>query len=123
MARRLVEKGVRFITINYGGWDTHKAHFPAMRRMLPEMDKGMGTLIRDLADHGLLDSTIVWWTGEFGRTPKVDWQPPWDGGRQPPRRLLLHAWSPAAVSAAGKWSGSRMLAASKSRIDRSIRGT
>ncbi|MBM4090068.1 MAG: DUF1501 domain-containing protein [Planctomycetes bacterium] len=81
MARRLVEKGVRYITINCDGWDTHKAHFAAMRRKLPELDKGMGTLIRDLADHGLLETTIVWCTGEFGRTPKVDWQPPWDGGR------------------------------------------
>ena len=41
----------------------------------------MGTLIADLADRGLLDSTIVWWGGEFGRTPKVDWKSPWNGGR------------------------------------------
>ena len=41
----------------------------------------MSTLIADLEDHGLLDSTIVWWSGEFGRTPKVQWQPPWNGGR------------------------------------------
>lgn len=81
MARRLVEKGVPYITINYGGWDTHKQHFQTMRRKLPELDKGMGMLLQDLHDHGLLDSTIVWWSGEFGRTPKVDFQPPWSGGR------------------------------------------
>jgi len=81
MARRLVERGVPYVTINYKGWDTHKQHFQAMRRKLPEMDKGMATLLGDLAGRGLLDSTIIWWSGEFGRTPKVDWQPPWDGGR------------------------------------------
>ena len=73
VARRLVEKGVPYITINYKGWDTHKQHFQEMRRKLPELDKGMATLLQDLADRGLLDSTIVWWGGEFGRTPKVQW--------------------------------------------------
>ena len=81
VARRLIEQGVKYVTINYGGWDTHKDHFPIMRRKLPEMDKGMATLISDLSDRGLLDSTIVWWIGEFGRTPDVDWKSPWNGGR------------------------------------------
>jgi uncharacterized protein (DUF1501 family) len=81
MARRLVQRGVPYITINYGGWDTHKDHFPAMRRKLPELDKGLATLFADLKDQGLLDSTIVWCCGEFGRTPKVAWESPWDGGR------------------------------------------
>ena len=81
MARRLVEHGVPYITINYKGWDTHKQHFETMRRKLPELDKGMATLLEDLHARGLLDSTIVWWTGEFGRTPRVQWAPPWNGGR------------------------------------------
>ncbi len=81
MARRLVEQGVPFITINYGGWDTHKQHFEAMRQKLPEFDRGLATLLQDLADRGLLDTTIVWAGGEFGRTPKVDWDAPWNGGR------------------------------------------
>jgi len=81
LARRLVEQGFPYITINYSGWDTHKGHFTAMRRKLPELDQGMSTLLKELSERGLLDSTIVWWSGEFGRTPKVDWQPPWDGGR------------------------------------------
>jgi hypothetical protein len=81
MARRLVERGVPYVTINYKGWDTHKQHFQAMRRQLPQMDKGMSALLQDLSDRGLLDSTIVWWTGEFGRSPKIRWDPPWDGGR------------------------------------------
>ena len=81
MARRLVEKGVPYITINYNGWDTHKQHFETMRRKLPELDAGLASLIEDLAQHGLLDSTIVWCGGEFGRTPKVQWEAPWNGGR------------------------------------------
>jgi hypothetical protein len=81
VARRLVERGVPYITINSGGWDTHKEHFRKMQQKLPELDQGMATLLADLSDRGLLDSTIVWWSGEFGRTPKIDWQPPWNGGR------------------------------------------
>ena len=81
MARRLVERGVPYITINYKGWDTHKQHFQTMRRKLPEMDKALATLLQDLSDRGLLDSTIVWCGGEFGRTPKVMWEAPWNGGR------------------------------------------
>ncbi len=81
MARRLVERGVPYVTINYKGWDTHKQNFQTMRRKLPELDKGMATLLDDLAQRGLLDTTIVWWSGEFGRTPKVQWEAPWNGGR------------------------------------------
>jgi len=82
VARRLVEKGVPYITINYtGGWDTHKENFQTMRRRVPEMDKGLSTLLQDLSDRGLLDSTVVWYCGEFGRTPKVAWEAPWNGGR------------------------------------------
>lgn len=81
MARRLVEKGVPFITINYKGWDTHKQHFQIMNRKLPELDQGLAALLADLAEHGLLESTVVWCTGEFGRTPKVATESPWNGGR------------------------------------------
>jgi len=82
VARRLVESGVPYITINYpGGWDTHKNHFATMRRQVPQLDQGLAMLLQDLQDHGLLESTIVWCCGEFGRGPKVDWQPPWNGGR------------------------------------------
>jgi hypothetical protein len=81
VARRLVEQGVPYVTINYKGWDTHKQHFQIMGRKLPEMDQGMSALLQDLSDRKLLDSTIVWWGGEFGRTPKVLWEAPWNGGR------------------------------------------
>jgi hypothetical protein len=81
MARRLVEQGVPYVTINYKGWDTHKGHFNTMRQKLPELDKGFSTLLADLSARGLLDSTIVWWGGEFGRSPKIQWDAPWNGGR------------------------------------------
>jgi len=81
VARRLVERGVPYVTINYKGWDTHKRHFETMRTKLPELDKGLATLLQDLSDRGLLDSTIVWCSGEFGRTPRVQWEAPWNGGR------------------------------------------
>jgi uncharacterized protein (DUF1501 family) len=81
MARRLVERGVPYITINYKGWDTHKQHFPTMRQKLPQFDRGLAALLADLSDRGLLDSTVVWAGGEFGRTPKVLWESPWNGGR------------------------------------------
>lgn len=81
MARRLVEAGVRYISINYKGWDTHKQHFETMARKLPEFDQGLSALLQDLHEKGLLDSTIVWCCGEFGRTPRVQWEAPWNGGR------------------------------------------
>lgn len=105
VARRLVERGVPYVTINYPGWDTHKEHFQAMRRKLPELDKGMATLLQDLADRGLLESTIVWWSGEFGRTPKVDWQPPWNGGRGHYGKVFC------AVVAGGGFKGGRVVGA------------
>jgi uncharacterized protein (DUF1501 family) len=52
-----------------------------MRRQAPQLDQGLASLLLDLHDRGLLESTLVWCCGEFGRGPKVDWQPPWNGGR------------------------------------------
>jgi uncharacterized protein (DUF1501 family) len=110
VARRLVERGVPYITINYnGGWDTHKQNFQLMRRRVPEMDKGMATLLQDLAEHGLLDSTIVWWTGEFGRTPKVQWEAPWNGGRG------HHGQVFSAVVAGGGFKGGQVVGASDAK--------
>jgi len=108
-ARRLVEKGVPYITINYKGWDTHKQHFQAMRRKLPEMDKGFATLLQDLSDRGLLDSTIVWWSGEFGRTPKVQWEAPWNGGRGHFGKVF------SAVVAGGGFKGGHVIGSSDAK--------
>jgi hypothetical protein len=80
-ARRLVERGVRHVTINVPGWDMHKQIFQAMNRRLPDIDAGLSALLTDLGERGLLDRTIVWMGGEFGRTPQVQWEPPWNGGR------------------------------------------
>ncbi|MBM99715.1 MAG: hypothetical protein CMJ77_11345 [Planctomycetaceae bacterium] len=71
LARRLVEAGVPFVTINDGGWDHHSDIFPRMRKTLPEIDNALATLLTDLEDRGLLDSTMVIMLGEFGRTPKI----------------------------------------------------
>jgi len=72
-ARRLVEAGVRFVTIGTGGWDTHQNNFKSLKdRLLPQLDVTLSALIQDLADKGMLDSTIVYCAGEFGRTPKIN---------------------------------------------------
>ncbi len=106
VARRLIERGVPYVTINSRGWDTHKQHFQAMRRKLPEVDSGMATLLQDLSDRGLLESTIVWWSGEFGRTPKVQWEAPWNGGRGHYGKVF------SAVVAGGGFKGGRVVGAS-----------
>ncbi|MFA6173138.1 MAG: DUF1501 domain-containing protein [Kiritimatiellales bacterium] len=89
-ARKLVEAGVPFVTINAPGWDTHKKHFELMAQMLPQLDNGLSTLLKDLSDRGLLDTTIVWCGGEFGRTPKIDWSAPWNGGRSHYGKAFSH---------------------------------
>lgn len=109
MARRLVERGVPSITINFQGWDTHKQHFQIMRQKLPQLDKGLASLIQDLSDRGLLDTTVLWCCGEFGRTPRVQWEPPWNGGRG--------HWGPvfSALVAGGGFKGGRIVGASDAR--------
>jgi uncharacterized protein (DUF1501 family) len=109
MARRLVEKGVPYVTINHPGWDTHKQHFQAMRQRLPDVDKGMATLLQDLSDRGLLDSTIVWWGGEFGRTPRIQWEAPWNGGRGHYGKVFCH------VVAGGGFKGGHVVGESDAK--------
>jgi hypothetical protein len=77
MARRLVEAGVRFVTVFYSpginGWDTHSNNFSTLRdKLLPTTDQTVPTLIEDLESRGLLDDTLVVWTGEMGRSPKMN---------------------------------------------------
>jgi hypothetical protein len=72
-ARRLIEAGVRFATVSFGGWDTHGQTFNAHKtRLAPNTDTVLSALIKDLDDRGILDSTIVMCAGEFGRTPKIN---------------------------------------------------
>jgi uncharacterized protein (DUF1501 family) len=73
LARRLIEAGVHFVTITDGGWDTHQNNFRSLKeRLLPRIDQGYSALLRDLKARGLLDSTLVVWMGDFGRTPKIN---------------------------------------------------
>jgi hypothetical protein len=71
LARRLVESGVPFVTVYDGGWDHHSDIFPALRKRLPDWDNSVATLIQDLKERGLLETTLVVALGEFGRTPKI----------------------------------------------------
>ncbi len=72
LARRLVESGVRFVTLTFGGWDFHSSLEKGMHRVLPILDAAVGTLIEDLDRRGMLDSTMVIVMGEFGRTPRMN---------------------------------------------------
>jgi hypothetical protein len=72
MARRLVEAGVRFVSLTYGGWDMHSGIKQGMGGQLPVFDQAFATLITDLGQRGLLDSTLVMVSSEFGRTPKIN---------------------------------------------------
>jgi Protein of unknown function (DUF1501) len=72
LARRLVQAGVRFVSLTYGGWDMHASIAQGIRQQLPAFDQGFAALIRDLDRTGMLDSTIVMVSSEFGRTPKIN---------------------------------------------------
>ena len=90
MARRLVEAGVRCVTIDHSNWDTHADNFNTLKDgLLPSLDSAMATLFRDLADRGQLEKTLVVVSGEFGRTPRINK----DAGRD--------HWGPAFTVAIG----------------------
>ena len=103
LARRLVEHDVPFVTVTTGGWDTHSKHFERMEKMLPPLDQAFSALLEDLDKRGLLKTTIVVWAGEFGRTPKVANNPPWQGGRH----HFCHAFS--VVVAGGGFKGGKVV--------------
>ena len=107
-ARRLVEAGVPYITINAQGWDSHKKHFETMKKKTAEMDQAVAALLEDLAEKGLLDTTIVWWSGEFGRTPKIQWEAPWNGGRNHYAKCF------SAIVAGGGFQGGKVIGVSDS---------
>ena len=84
MARRLIESGVSFVEVTLGqasdntfGWDTHQNNFTAVKALSADLDAGWGTLMKELDERGLLESTTILWIGEFGRTPVINMQ----GGR------------------------------------------
>ena len=109
MARRLVEAGVRCVTIDHSNWDTHDRNFPTLKReLLPFLDGAVAALFRDLADRGLLDSTLVVVTGEFGLTPRINQ----NAGRD--------HWGPSFTVAMGGGGirGGRVVGASDRRAER-----
>ncbi|MDB6072573.1 MAG: hypothetical protein JWO89_213 [Verrucomicrobiaceae bacterium] len=72
LARRLVERGVRFVEVSLGGWDTHNANFVRVPELCDILDKALATLLQDLSSRGLLEETMVVVTSEFGRTPTIN---------------------------------------------------
>jgi len=73
LARRLIESGVRFVTLTDGGWDTHQNNFKSLKTSrIPPVDQALPQLLKDLEDRGLLDTTLVCWLTDFGRTPKIN---------------------------------------------------
>jgi hypothetical protein len=73
LARRLIEAGVRFVTVTDGGWDTHTNNFKSLKdRLMPRVDQGLPQLLIDLEQRGLLSSTLVIWLTDFGRTPQIN---------------------------------------------------
>jgi hypothetical protein len=105
-ARRLVEAGVGCVTLSYGGWDTHSSNFKELKRMLPDVDRGIANLISDLHDRGMEDDVVTVMWGEFGRTPKINNS---DGGRD--------HWSPvmSALVAGGGLKMGQAIGASSAR--------
>ena len=108
VARRLVQAGVPYITINAQGWDSHKKHFEVMKNKTAEMDQAVAALLLDLKEKGLLDTTIVWWSGEFGKTPKILWDAPWNGGRNHYAKCF------SAMIAGGGFKGGKVIGESDS---------
>jgi uncharacterized protein (DUF1501 family) len=108
MARRLVEAGVRCVTIDHSNWDTHDDNFNTLKRQLPSLDAGVSTLFRDLAERGMMERTLVLVTGEFGRTPRVNK----NAGRD--------HWGPAfsVLLAGGGIQGGRVLGKSDARAEK-----
>lgn len=109
MARRLVEAGVRCVTIEHSNWDTHDGNFKTLQRdLLPQMDPAIATLFRDLSDRGMLEKTLVLVTGEFGRTPRINK----NAGRD--------HWGPSftVMLGGGGVKGGRVIGASDDRAER-----
>jgi len=106
LARRLVERGVPFVEVTLGGfagnnlgWDTHNQNFNTVRQLSQILDPAWGTLMEDLRERGMLDSTLIVWMGEFGRTPRIN--------PQRGRDHFPNAWS--TVLAGGGLNGGQVV--------------
>ncbi len=90
LASRLVESGVRFVTLSLGGWDTHQNNFSKLKdSLLPTLDTGLAALLNGLSQKGLLESTCVFVSGEFGRTPKINTRSAEGGRDHYPRCMFM----------------------------------
>jgi hypothetical protein len=92
LARRLIEAGVSFVEVGLGGWDTHQDNFDRVKNLSGQVDPALSALVADLKSRGLLDSTLVIWMGDFGRTPKINAR-----GAKPGRDHYPRAWSSVMV--------------------------
>ena len=92
LARRLVETGVSFVEVTLGGWDTHQNNFDRVKQLSRQVDPAMTSLVTDLKQRGLLDSTLIVWMGEFGRTPRINAR-----GAKPGRDHYPRAWSTVMI--------------------------
>jgi hypothetical protein len=90
LARRLIETGVTFVEVVLGGWDTHQDNFDRVKKLSQTVDPAISALLTDLKQRGLLDTTLVIWMGEFGRTPKIN-----SRGAKPGRDHYPRAWTSA----------------------------
>jgi len=102
LARRLVEAGVSFVEVGLGGWDTHQNNFARVQQLSSTVDPAFSQLIIDLRQRGLLDTTLIIWMGEFGRTPRINAR-----GAQPGRDHYPRAWS--SVMAGGGIRGGQVI--------------
>jgi hypothetical protein len=102
LARRLIESGVPFVEVVLGGWDTHQDNFDRVKRLSQQVDPALSALVADLKQRGLLDSTLVVWMGEFGRTPRINAR-----GAKPGRDHYPRAWS--SVLAGGGIKGGQVV--------------
>ncbi len=108
LASRLVENGVRLVTVNLGGWDTHSNNWSTLKdRLCPQLDAGLSGLFLALSQKGLLDSTTVFVTGEFGRTPKISTR----GGRDHYPRAMF------CLLAGGGIQGGQVVGASDAKAE------
>jgi hypothetical protein len=114
LATRLVEAGVRFVSVDHGGWDTHDNNFPQLKdKLLPELDGGLAGLLTALELKGLLKTTAVFVAGEFGRTPKISRQ---RAGRDHyPRAMFV-------LLAGGGMKGGQVIGASDARGEAPAKG-
>lgn len=111
MARRLVEAGVRVVTVTYGGWDFHQNIQASTNNVMPPLDKAFATLIRDLDERGLLDETVVMLSSEFGRTPKING----DNGRDHWPRVFSVALAGGGIARGSIFGASNATAAEPDR--------